>query len=248
MTQKYAFEEYNAELMSKACGLSLGFSTKQGVEICNAIRKKPLPRAKKILEEAMEGKKAIPFRRFNSDVGHKTKIGPGRYAIKASTEILSIIKSAESNAQIKGLNTSNMVIRHICCHKASTPWHFGRQRGVKMKRTHVEVVLEEVKTLDKETKSEKRQPKKKEVSNETKSESIKKPEPTKEVKPEVVKEVKPEKVEKVIGEKKEEKEKKEEQVPQEKVVQQPESQSQPKLEVKKSESQELKKEDEKVEK
>jgi len=216
MTQKYAFEEYNTELMSKACGLSLGISTKQGVEICNAVRKKPLPRAKKILADAIEGKKAIPFKRFNSDVGHKTKIGPGRYAIKASTEILNIIKSAESNAQIKGLNTNNMIIRHICCHKASTPWHFGRQRGIKMKRTHVEVVLEEVKGVKEEKKK-----------------STKKKETT--TKPETTKEVKQEKVEKVVEEKKEEKQK--EQVPQEKVVEQP------KPEIKKSQSQESKKED-----
>ncbi|MBT4540314.1 50S ribosomal protein L22 [Candidatus Woesearchaeota archaeon] len=163
MTYKYAFEGYNKELMSRAVGNSLGISTKQSIEICNFVRRKPVVRAKKILENVINEKEAIPFKRFNSDVGHKPGIGPGRYPKKASEAILSLIKAAEANAQFKGLNTSNMVIKHICAHKASTPWHHGRQRGVKMKKTHVEIVLEETKKQDPKSESKKTKPKKVEV-------------------------------------------------------------------------------------
>ena len=145
MAYRYAFNNYNKELMAKAVGHSLSVSTKQCVEICSHIRGKNIARAKTILNNVIAMKEAIPFKRFNQSVAHKKGIGPGRYPVKACTAVLSIIKTAKSNAQFKGLNKSNMILRHICAHKASTPWHYGRQRGVKMKRTHVEVVLEEVK-------------------------------------------------------------------------------------------------------
>ncbi|MBS3122735.1 50S ribosomal protein L22 [Candidatus Woesearchaeota archaeon] len=154
MGYKYAFNQYNQELMARAVGNSLPISVKESAEICTFIRHKPVERAKKMLNDVIDEKMAVPYRRFNMHVAHKTKIGPGRYPKSASTEILSVIKSAEANAQFKGLNPGNMVIRHICAHKASTPYHFGRHRGRKMKRTHIEVVLEETKKKDtKETKS-----------------------------------------------------------------------------------------------
>ena len=149
MANKYAFEGYNPELMAKAAGVSLPISMKQCVEICTALRKKPLDRAKNILEDAIAEKKAIPYRRYNRNIGHKPKMGPGRFSPKACMEVLTILKSAESNAQFKGLNPGNMIVKHICAHKASTPWHSGRVRGIKMKRSHVEVVLEETKKSEK---------------------------------------------------------------------------------------------------
>lgn len=49
--------------------------------------------------EVINQKKAVPYKRFNKDVGHKKGIGPGRYPIKASGVILSLVKLAESNAR-----------------------------------------------------------------------------------------------------------------------------------------------------
>ena len=76
----------------------------------------------------------------------KKKKGPGKYPVKAAGIIKKLLESVESNAQFKGLNTSNLIIKHIKADFASRPWHFGRQRRRKMKRTNIEVVVEEVKT------------------------------------------------------------------------------------------------------
>ena len=143
MGLKYAFSAYNKELMARAVGRDLSISKKQSVEICKWIRYKSTSRAKRILEDAIKMERAIPYTRFNWNVGHRPGMGPGRYPIKASTEILALIKSAEANAQLKGLNTGNLHIVHINAQKAPTPHHYGRQRGTKMKRTHIEVVLQE---------------------------------------------------------------------------------------------------------
>ena len=35
------------------------------------------------------------------------------------------------------------VIEHINANKASQPWHYGRKRRSRMKRTHIQIVLKE---------------------------------------------------------------------------------------------------------
>ncbi len=141
---RYAFQGFEKEKMARAVSLDLPISMKNATMVCNAVRGKHINRAKKILGEAIEKKIAIKFTRFNKDRGHKTGMGPGKYPVKTCTKILGVIKSAEANAHQKNLG-SELVIRHICVHTASRPYRFGRARRRKMKRSHLEVVLEEVK-------------------------------------------------------------------------------------------------------
>jgi large subunit ribosomal protein L22 len=131
---------------AKAVGTSMPISMKHSVEVCNMIRGKNLQKAKKLLNEVIDFKRAVPYRRFGKDTPHKPGIGAGRYPINTITEILKIIESAEANAQFKGLNTNNLVIAKIVPNKASEPYRAGRQRGRKAKRAHLEVIVEERKT------------------------------------------------------------------------------------------------------
>jgi large subunit ribosomal protein L22 len=133
--------------MARAIGIGLPISFKQSVEICRFIKNKKVNDAKKMLQDVTEKKAAIPFRRFNWDLGHKKKIGPASYPQKASKEFIRMIESIEANAQFKGINTSNLVIIHISAHKAGKVWHFGRKSRRKMKRTNIEIVVEEKKKL-----------------------------------------------------------------------------------------------------
>ena len=75
----YTFRNYEKENMARAIGMVLPISFKQSVEICSFIKNKSITDAKKALNNAIEKKAAIPFRRYNWDLGHKRKIGPGRY-------------------------------------------------------------------------------------------------------------------------------------------------------------------------
>mgnify|MGYP006295908701 CR=1 FL=1 len=158
---RYSFREYNREKMACAVGRDLPISTKQSIEICNMIRGMDLARARRVLEEVTSKKTAVPFKRFNDGVGHrKGKIAAGRYPVKTSLSILEIVKSAQTNAQQKGLNTGDMSIKHAAAQKASTPLKFGRHRGREAKRTHIEIVAgehkgEETKGAAKEKKSKK---------------------------------------------------------------------------------------------
>lgn len=159
MANNYTFKGYDKDNMARVLGRALPISFKQSVEICSMMRNRDLSYAKDILSKVIEHKKAVPFRRFRHNIGHKTKIGPGRYPEKASNEILKLINSVEANAQFKGLNTSNLVITHINANEAGKVMRAGRKRSRRAKRTNVEIVIQEKKMPKKDAKTDERKAK-----------------------------------------------------------------------------------------
>ncbi len=143
MKYKYAINKLDKEKTAKAVGISIGVSAKHSKEVCDMIRGKKANTAVVMLKQVIDMKKPVPYKKFHRDLAHKTKIGPGRYPVKTCKEILSVVNGAIVNAENKGLNADDLFIKHICVHTAARPWHYGRHRGRKMKRSHVEVVLEE---------------------------------------------------------------------------------------------------------
>lgn len=136
--------QYAAQIEgARAVGRDLPISMKHSVEICSFIRGKNIQLAKQLLEEVIALKRAVPYMRFNQDLGHKKGMASGRFPQKTAKEILKVLESVEINAQFKGMNTSRLRIAHIVTHFASRPLHSGRHRGRKMKRTHVEVIVQE---------------------------------------------------------------------------------------------------------
>lgn len=152
MDYGYSFQGYDKEKMARGCGRSLPISTKQSVELCRLIRNRRIQKAKMLLEGICRLEVVVPYKRYVKDLGHKKKIGPGRYPAKAAKEVLKIVEAVEANAQFKGLNTNDLVIVHVKADKASRTWHFGRQRRRQMKRTNIEVVVEERKMKEEEKK------------------------------------------------------------------------------------------------
>src|SRR3990167_3450250 len=144
----YSFKNYDQEHMARVIGVALPISFKQSVEICRFIKNKNVNDAKKLLQNVVGKKLAVPFKRYNWDLGHKKKIGPARYPEKASKEFIKLIENVEANAQFKGLNTSSLVISHVSAHKAGKTWHFGRKSRRRMKRTNVEIIVEETANKD----------------------------------------------------------------------------------------------------
>jgi len=161
------------EGMACAAGINIRASEKQCIQIAKVIRGKEVIKAKTFLNNVINMKEAVPMTRFNRDTGHKKKIGPGRYPVKACSAVLNIVENAEANARFKGLNASNLVIFYAATKKGSDDWHFGRKRRRKVKQCHFEIVLKET-----ENKVEKAKATKETVD---KKESNKKEQPTKQV-------------------------------------------------------------------
>ncbi len=148
-TQKETGRE--AGHVARASSRSLSISTKHSVEISSHLRYKRLGDAKKILEDAIALRRAIPFKRFKRDIGHKRGMASGRYIPKAARAFLGLLKSVEANAQDLGLDAANLKITKILANKASIPGAGGRTRG-SPKRTHVEIEVREAKAKPAKTK------------------------------------------------------------------------------------------------
>ncbi len=133
----------NPEHLAKAKLLGIPVSTKQCIEICNHLRYKKISFAKTFLEDVAALRKAVPFKKFNRDMGHKKGMSAGRFPQKAAIHVLDLIKSVESNAQDKGLNAGNLKIIKMIANKAAIPITGGRHRNA-TKRTHLEIEVKEI--------------------------------------------------------------------------------------------------------
>src|SRR3989344_4850714 len=141
--------------IASARGNNIGISRKFAVEVAGFLRGKNLADAKKKMEDVIALKVAVPFKRYHMDLGHKRgPMGPGRFPAKVAKEVLLLLKSAEMNAQNKGLDIDSLYVSHIVANKGNTQMKAGRQRGRHAKRTHIEIVLKE---KEKKKKGEKNQ-------------------------------------------------------------------------------------------
>jgi large subunit ribosomal protein L22 len=142
MAQGYSVEV--VENCAKALGIALPISIKHCMMICNQLRGLSVGKAKCILEDTIKLKKPVPFTKFTNGLGHKPGMAAGRFPVKACTYMLGLLKSAEANAQYKGLSTSDLYVKHISAQQGPGTMRQGRSFR-SAKRTHVEIVLEEVK-------------------------------------------------------------------------------------------------------
>ncbi|MBN2052178.1 50S ribosomal protein L22 [Candidatus Woesearchaeota archaeon] len=158
MKYKYAFKS-DKENIAKVLGRDVEISTKKAIEICAYIKGMQLKNCIALMEKVMRQEEAIPFRRFTEGAGHQKGKGAAKYPYKAAKQFLMLLKSLEANAQNKGLGQDLKII-HACSQKAAEPYHYGRKRRIKMKRTHVEIVAEETEAkrdAKKESKKEKQE-------------------------------------------------------------------------------------------
>jgi len=141
--------EFDPAVTAKAMAHELNVSPKHCYEILREIRGKKVVTAKKFLENVIELKESVPFKRFNRNVGHKrhqTGWDAGRYPVKACGEILKLIKHAEANAEYKGLDTENLRIIHAASKRGRVthgmmPRAMGRATPWNIETVTVEVVL-----------------------------------------------------------------------------------------------------------
>lgn len=157
MVYHYAFKDFSKQHMARAVGIALPISVKHSVEVLAYIKNRKIAEAKKLLDLAIAEKKAIPYKRFNQGLAHKTGIGPGRFPVKTAFEIKNLLESIEANAQFQGLNTANLVVMHASAKKAPGAYHYGRKRRRKMKRATIEIVVQETKAEKKDGKKHEKQ-------------------------------------------------------------------------------------------
>jgi ribosomal protein uL22 len=158
----YAFTSYNPERMARASLKDAAVSFKKSVEISKRLRGMMSDKAELYLEAVIAKKEPVPFTRYTGGAGHRRGMMAGKYPVKAARSFLALIKQGVANAENKGLGTPLRII-HVMAQQASSPLHYGRQRGHAMKRAHVELVLAETEESKRREKKQKRGEKKEET-------------------------------------------------------------------------------------
>jgi large subunit ribosomal protein L22 len=150
-TYGYSIIGIDPDKTSVSSGRNMRCSPKHCREICNAIRGLMLDKAIELLENVIEEKAWIPYRRHKGKRGHHAgvKWAAGGHPVKASQYILKVLRNAEANADNKGLDIDRLRVIHAAASRGRTykkyiERAFGRSTPYFENTSHVEVVLEEV--------------------------------------------------------------------------------------------------------
>ena len=149
---KYSVIGLDPDKTVLASGREMNISPKHAREICTAIKGMLVDRAKTYLEEVIDMKRSVPFRRYNRKVGHRSDQkgwDAGRYPVKAAQEILDLLDSLEKNATNKGLEVDRLLLVHAASQRGrKTKRVFSRAQGSTSPKvntlTHVELAAEEI--------------------------------------------------------------------------------------------------------
>ena len=147
----YSFQELDPEKTVKASGRQIKISPKAAREVCAMIKGMNLDRARNFLENVIQKKSAVPFKRYNKKVPHRRgleKSAAGRFPVKAAKHILKILDSAESNALYKGLDVDALKVFHASAYpgmkiKRYIPRAMGRSSPRFDVLCHIEIVLKQ---------------------------------------------------------------------------------------------------------
>jgi large subunit ribosomal protein L22 len=148
----YSVKNLDPEKTVLASGRDLRISHKAAVEVCRAIKGLSLDDAKRLLEDVINLKRSIPYRRYKKKVPHRKdlqKWSAGRYPVKVCKAILKVLENAEANAEYKGLSVDRLRIIHAAAQKGTmlkryTPRAFARATPNFRVLTHIEIALAEL--------------------------------------------------------------------------------------------------------
>merc|ERR1711926_13300 len=150
---RYSREPDNPTKSCKARGSNLRVHFKNTREAANTIKRMPLRRAIAFLKNVISKKECVPFRRYNGGVGRCAQAKQwgttqGRWPKKSAEFLLQLLKNAESNADLKGLDVDHLVIDHIQVNRAPymrrrTYRAHGRINPYMSSPCHIEMILSE---------------------------------------------------------------------------------------------------------
>ena len=96
---------------------------KNTYETARAVKGLKLKRAITYLEDVLEHRDCIPYRRFTGHVGRTTQaklhgVTQGRFPEKSVRYVIQLLKNLQANAEAKGLDVEKTVISHFAVQRA----------------------------------------------------------------------------------------------------------------------------------
>ena len=129
---KYSREPAIPTKAAKAKGNDMRIHFKNTYEVADAIRGMQLEKAQRYLQDVIEHKQCIPFRKYAATAGrtaqaHPFNVTQGRWPKKSCEHLLDLLENARANADAKGLDLKKTYITHIQVNRAPK----GRRRSFK---------------------------------------------------------------------------------------------------------------------
>jgi len=150
---RYSKKPKNAAKSVKSRGSYLRVHFKNTHEAAAAVAGWKLSKALAYLDAVKDHKRCIPFRHFAGKVGRTAQAKEfgttrGRWPVKSVEFIYGLLKNAESNAEVKGLDPTRLVIKHIQVNQAPkqrrrTYRAHGRINPYMSSPCHIEIILTE---------------------------------------------------------------------------------------------------------
>merc|ERR1712139_703635 len=115
---KYSIEPANSSTACKAKGSNLRVHFKNTYETAMAIKGLSLKRAKKYLQDVIDHKDCVPFRKFTGGPSRPAQAKrhgttQGRWPEKSCRFLMDLLQNAESNAEFNGLELESLFVSHI---------------------------------------------------------------------------------------------------------------------------------------
>jgi large subunit ribosomal protein L22 len=151
----YSFieQKFDTERLAKASGRDLRIKPKHAREICAVIKGMKVERAKEFLENVIQLKQSIPFRRYKKKLPHRNDLKEfkwyaGKFPQKAAARIYEILTSVEANGEYKGLDIESCRVIHAAAHRGRIIKRYierarGRSTAHFKHLSHVEIVIYE---------------------------------------------------------------------------------------------------------
>lgn len=146
----YAFEKFDSTKHVRASVREKDISHKHAREVAKMMKGMSIEKARDYLQDVIAKKRAVPFRRFNNEVGHRSDPGvmSGRYPQKTAKEFIKVLDNLEANAEYKGMDLDRLKIISANTHrgvivKRFTPRAMGRATPKNNTLTHIELVAQE---------------------------------------------------------------------------------------------------------
>jgi ribosomal protein L22 len=114
------------EKYARAFGNNMRISTKSAAILCRVIRKKPLTRAKRLLQDLAAERRSLD----------------GKHYTKTAREMAALLESCEKNADNLDLDKGRLIV-HASAHKGTNMRRRRRKAkyGSQMKTTNLEIML-----------------------------------------------------------------------------------------------------------
>lgn len=148
----YAFQHFDKTKHVRAALREKNISRKHSREVALAIKGLSIEKAREYLESVIAKKLAVPYRRYNNEVAHRSNIRDGffagRFPQKTAKEFLRLLDNLESNAEYKGMDLDRLRIVNSVVHIGTklerfTPRAMGRSSPKIGILVHIELVAKE---------------------------------------------------------------------------------------------------------